>query len=289
MGKRGVRITDYPIDPRPRWGHGLPSHPELTRTIEQGRDAYATLLDSFADIREVLHAIPREPSAALAGTPYWNNIWFSALDAVALVGLLLRREPARYVEIGGGHSTMFARHAVEVGSLSTAIVSLDPEPRMEIDALCDEVIRAPLESSDLSMFERLAPGDVLFFDGSHRVLTNSDVTVFFLEVLPRLEPGVLVHVHDIFLPWDYPPSWSNHFYSEQYLLASMLLIGHRDFTITLPNFYVCQDAELGEIVRSLFEAPAGTLGIPFLYPGVPGDVTGVSFWLESTNGRRRDP
>ena len=69
----------------------------------------------------------------------------------------------------------------------------------------------------------------------------------------------------------------------------MLLTPQRGFTITLPNFYVCHDAELGEIVRSLFEAPAGALDIPFLYPGVPGDVTGVSFWLESTNGSRLEP
>jgi hypothetical protein len=77
---------------------------------------------------------------------------------------------------------------------------LDPEPRAQIDALCDTSIRRRLEDCDLSMFDQLEAGDILFFDGSHRVFTNSDVTVFFLELMPRLKPGVIVHIHDIFLP-----------------------------------------------------------------------------------------
>ena len=98
---------------------------------------------------------------------------------------------------------MFARHAIRTGNLKTTIMSIDPKPRAEIDSLCDRVMRLPLELCDLNLFRELEPGDILFFDGSHRIFANSDVTVFFIEVLPRLKPGVLVHVHDIFLPADY--------------------------------------------------------------------------------------
>jgi len=73
-----------------------------------------------------------------------------------------------------------------------------------------------------------------------------------------------------------------HLYSEQYLLGAMLLSGEPIFRVVLPNFYVCQDAELAAIVLEVFRAPAGAQDIPFLYPGVPGDVPGVSFWLETT-------
>jgi hypothetical protein len=281
-GVSALEITDYPVRPRPRWGHGLPGHPELTRELERGRAGYSALLHRFSAHRVALHAIPYEPDPVDPTRPFWNNIWFSALDAASLFALLLERASARYFEIGSGHSTMFARHAIDVGALETTITSLDPEPRAAIDALCDEVLRTPLETCDTSMFETLVAGDVLFFDGSHRVLTNSDVTTFFLDVLPRLAPGILVHLHDIFWPWDYPPEWSVHLYSEQYLVGAMLLFGKPRFRVVLPNFYVCQDAELAAIVREVFRAPAGARDIPFLYPGVPGDVPGVSFWLETT-------
>ncbi len=71
-----------------------------------------------------------------------------------------------------------------------------PQPRNQIDQLADRVVRAPLESIDLRVFDELAENDILFLDSSHRALQNSDVTTFFLEVLPRLRPGVIVHVHE---------------------------------------------------------------------------------------------
>src|ERR1700733_3021445 len=103
--------------------------------------------------------------------------------------MLVRSAPARYMEIGSGYSTRFARHAIQTVGLSTVIASLDPKPRAGIDALCDTVIRRRLEEADLAVFDQLEAGDILFFDGTHRALTNSDVTVFFLELLPRLKPG----------------------------------------------------------------------------------------------------
>src|SRR5262249_38681185 len=148
-------------------------------------------------------------------------------------------------------------------------------PRTEIDALCDQVIRRSLEDCDLAMFDALTPGDVLFFDGSHRVFTNSDVTVFFFEVLPRLNPGVLVHVHDIFWPWDYPPHWNERLYAEQYLLGAMLLCDKWPFRVVLPNMYICLDAELGSHVRKVLQFKGENA--PFYYPNAQGDIPGVSF------------
>jgi len=283
-----VEINDYPVRPRPRWGHGLPAHPLLAMQLERERTAFSGLLQGFLAHREALHAIPyaRDPTAP--ARPFWDNIWFSALDAASLVALLLDRAPARYFEIGSGHSTMFARYAVNAGGLPTIITSLDPEPRAAIDALCDEVFRGSLEASDPRVFDTLMAGDVLFFDGSHRVFTNSDVTAFFFDVLPRLAPGVLVHIHDIFWPWDYPPSWNEHFYSEQYLLGAMLLSAQPPLHVVLPNFFVCNDGELSAIVRDLFHGHSGTVDIPFFYPGVPRNVPGVSFWLETTSLPRLD-
>ena len=104
--------------------------------------------------------------------------------------------------------------------------------------------------------------------------------MFFLEVLPRLAPGVLVHVHDIFLPCDYPAAWTARLYSEQYLLAAMLLGMTSTFRVVLPNYFVCSDPDLGLRVREIFRAPAGP-DIPFHYTNA-GNTPGVSFWIMTT-------
>ena len=76
---------------------------------------------------------------------------------------------------------------------------------------------------------------MLFIDSSHRSFTNSDVTAFYLDILPRLKSGVLIHIHDVFLPYDYPPEWSDRFYNEQYLLACVLLTRNPAYEIQLAN------------------------------------------------------
>jgi hypothetical protein len=109
---------------------------------------------------------------------------------------------------------------------------------------------------------------------------NSDVTVFFLEVIQRLKPGVLVHIHDIFLPADYPPDWSQSLFAEQYMLAAMLLCGAPPFKVIFPSYFVCSDPALGVSARALL----GALGIPFDYPNA-GRTLPSSFWLEITSAR----
>jgi hypothetical protein len=268
----------YPVSPRPRWGFGQPVHPAMRDVLERSRPTYERCIDDLGRHRDALYAVPMAGSAA--GThPFWNNVWFSCLDAASLVSLLLTHRPKRYLEIGSGHSTRFARHAISWGKLSTEVISIDPQPRAEIDGICDRVVRAPLEDCDLGIFDCLSPGDILFFDGSHRVFTNSDATVLFFEVLPRLPPGVLVHLHDIFLPADYPPAWNGRLYSEQYLLGAMLLCPARPFRILLPNFFCCTDERMGARVRSIFEARPYQ-SVPFLYEN-GADIPGVSFWMET--------
>ncbi len=268
----------YPVSPRPRWGHGLPVHARIEAVLERHRAAYEDALAALARHRSALHAIPHDPDPFRPG-PYWNNIFFSTLDAASLVGFLLSRQPRRYLEIGSGHSTLFARYAIAHGCLQTSLASIDPNPRANIDTLCDHVVRRPLEECDLAIFDELAPGDILFLDGSHRVFTNSDVTVFFLEIMPRLRPGVLIHLHDIFLPADYTPAWNRRLYSEQYLLGAMLLCAAPPFSVVLPNYFVCSDADLSARVRALFRNDARP-DIPFWYNNGAG-MPGVSFWIET--------
>ena len=91
----------------------------------------------------------------------------------------------------------------------------------------------------------------MFVDNSHRLVTNSDATVVLLELLPRLPGGVLVGIHDIVLPHDYPPGWNERFYSEQYSLAAFDLGGHMGYRIELAAYYCNHDAELAATLAPL--------------------------------------
>jgi hypothetical protein len=189
------------------------------------------------------------------------------------------RRPARYFEIGSGNSTKIAALARKRFRLATTITSIDPHPRDDVDALCDHLIREPVEELDPERFSELRQGDILFIDNSHRSFMNSDATVCFLDVLPRLESGVIVHVHDIFWPKDYPPHWANRHYSEQYLLASWLLAGGERLRVLLPNAFV-SEAHSCQAALNLLWSRQGLGEMRAHARKHLADVEGVSFWCE---------
>lgn len=259
---------DYPVTPRPRWGHGAPPHPVLHTRFEAERSRYRRVLRRILRYRDDLARIPVTPGED-ATQPCWSNGWLPGHDAAALYAFLADADPQLYLEIGSGNSTKFARRAIVDHGLRTRVVSIDPSPRAEIDAICDEVVREPAETVDLSLYGRLRKGDVLFVDNSHRCLQNSDATALFLDVLPVLPRGVLVGVHDVYLPEDYPPVWADRFYSEQYVLAAFLLAPRAAVDVVLPGWFASRDPELAAVLDPLWGVPALT--------GV--ERHGTAFWL----------
>jgi hypothetical protein len=269
-----ILIDDYPYRPQPRR-----SHKSLAQVIASGRERYRATLNSFLKFAEDLRRIPLLPDRATPQSPHWQNDWLPPLDAISIYCMIAANRPSVYLEIGSGYSTKFARRAAQTHSPNTRIVSIDPMPRAEIDAICDDVLRSPLEDADLAVFNRLRPGDILFIDSSHRAFQNSDVTVFFTEVLPTLAPGVIYGIHDIFLPFDYGeptlpeesagrrlpeprPSVAARFaafvpryYNEQYMLASYLLGGAGGDEIILPCAWVSSCASLIEILDPIWSNP----------------------------------
>jgi hypothetical protein len=294
-----VVISDYPYQPESRYGHGRPSHALLHQILDADRQHYRAVLEGIRELEpyflEValdepappeppapesaeaeLPAAAAEPAPPLTD-PVWRNPFLPGYDAAALWWFLKQERPHLYLEVGSGNSTRFARHVVRRHNLPTRIVSIDPHPRAAIDALCDEVIRQPVERVDLEIFDQLRRGDILFLDHSHRAFMGSDATVTFLDILPRLQPGVLVQIHDIYLPWDYPPDWTDRYFNEQYLLACMLLAPQPPFDVELPVVFTSTDPDLREILKPLWTLPYfGEIGVH----GVPQFAEhGVSFWL----------
>jgi len=271
VGERRVVVLDHPVKPVSRYRYPDQGHEELNALLSERTDDYAELLARFLPFREALSVIPADPSANPL-EPNWRNEWQPPLDGIALYCLLRLHKPRRYFEIGSGVSTQFVRRAVEDGDSSTLIVSIDPKPRQDIDQLCDRVHRQPLEDVDLAVFDELEAGDVLFFDGTHRAFMNSDVTVFFLEVLPRLPAGVLIGIHDIYLPFDYPDDVAERYYSEQYVLGTRLLAQGRAAHIVLPTAFVAANP-IDHPSLSQFEAMLGER--------ITKPLKGSSFWLRT--------
>lgn len=250
-------------------------HPRLLEIISRDDNTYREQLKMLATYASDLKTVARTDVDPLA--PTWPNPYFFGLDALALYGFIRDRRPKRYVEIGSGFSTRFAARAKRDGSTGTQITSIDPTPRTEVEALCDRRIKSPLELVDLSTFEELEPGDVILMDGSHRVFTGSDTTVFFLEVLPRLATGVLVGVHDIWLPLDYPPEWTSYHFSEHYLMGALLLGEPEWIRPVLACSHVTHDARLSMELEGVWSE----LGLTGL------DRLGLAYWFEIA--RERDP
>src|SRR5262249_51799095 len=125
--------------------------------------------------------------------PYWNNGYFSGDDARVAYALVRAHRPAAIVEIGSGNSTKFFRKAIADGYTRTKLVSIDPEPRSEISRIADTVLKQSVLDADMRLFAAMSANDLLFLDGSHLTFNGTDTAHFFLEVLPAIKPGVLVH------------------------------------------------------------------------------------------------
>jgi predicted O-methyltransferase YrrM len=256
-------------DFRPRWGYGRPSHAGLRAMFQEHNDDYREVIAGIRRLAPFLSAIPREFQHN-SPEPGWLGGAINALDLAVLYYFVEHHRPKTYLEIGSGLTTLFARRAIRDHKLPTRVVSIDPEPRSSIDAVCDQVVRDGMETVDPAIFARLEPGDIVFMDGSHRCFMNSDVTVFMLDVMPLLKPGVIVHVHDILLPDDYPDSFKNWYWNEQYLLAVYLLAAKQRIRTLMPVAFVSSDPEL----QPLLSPPILDFG-----PQNPYIQTGGSFWF----------
>lgn len=263
-----VGVPYPPASNTPRWGYQAAPNAPLLSLLSGQHERFEAVRDAMGAYADDLMRIERE--ATVATEPSWWNSFLPALDSAAIYTFLRDRNPALYLEIGSGNTTKFAARAKRDAGLSTRIVSIDPHPRTEIDTLCDRVLRSGLEVADHSVFDELAPGDIVFLDGSHTSFMNSDVPVFFMELLPRIPEGVLVGVHDVYLPDDYPQDIADRYYTEQYVLAAYLLGGDR-LTTEFPAAYVSRYLPASPKLAPLFASP-NLRGV---------DTHGVAYWFTS--------
>jgi len=241
-----------------------PVYAEIEALLRAAAPQFAQVLQRIAAYDAALRAIAQPQPAGQAPGPRFDQSWFPTLDAAACYAILRDTRPRRVVEVGSGHSTRFIARAMQDGGYDCTITCIDPQPRASLRGLPVDFRPGIAQTADPAIYAALQAGDVLFIDSSHILMPGTDVDFLFSRVLPRLPAGVLLHVHDIFLPDDYPRSWLWRGYNEQQLLPPMLMAGWQPL---FASHYAA--TRMADMVKA---GPVGRL--PFSAEALP-----ASIWL----------
>jgi len=209
---------------------------------------------------------------------YLNNNSFSYGCAATLYCMIRHKKPKRVLETGSGFSSLIIHQALKVNKKEGhrgAHFVVDPFPCEQIQSgiiTPNKLYTIGAEETDLAVFTQLEDGDILFIDSSHQAKIGSDVNFLFLEVLPRLKKGVIIHVHDINFPYDYPKSYAlnesfRQFWTEQYLLQALLIYSSA-FKILLSMDYLMREKK-----KDFSKA------FSYYNPKINTSISG-SFWME---------
>lgn len=188
----------------------------------------------------------------------FNNTSFESGDAETLYYFVRGCKPNKIVEIGAGQSSLLIHAALRLndseGKHGEHII-IEPYENPWLEKLGARVIRERVELVDFSVFQSLRAGDILFIDSSHVVRAQNDCVFEYTELLPSLSSGVVVHVHDIFTPFDYPDEWLNKdfkLWAEQYVLEALLINGN-DWEVLAPLNWLSQEYDAFKTLCPFFE------------------------------------
>lgn len=195
--------------------------------IDMNRSRQLELLEKFTEFYADFQPAENQVPDRL----YWyNNPMFGFSDAFSLYGIFRTFRPARVLEIGSGYSSALMLDLSREFLPHTRFTFVDPYSTTIGKVLANhpeghyELIREQAQDLDLVVFRELNENDVLFIDTSHVVKIGSDLSVIFFAILPSLKPGVLVHIHDIYYPWEYPVGMvmEGRTYNEVYFVRAFL-------------------------------------------------------------------
>jgi len=209
----------------------------------------AKSLDFLTQLKPFAHELTSFPIEKPPGVDYWfRNFAYEDFDAISLYTIIRHLKPKRVIEVGCGFSSRVTslacrKNQSEGHPVESLFIEPYPSESLGDFKLCGKLLVEKVEDVPLSTFKSLEAGDILFIDTTHIVKTQSDCCYELLEILPILNPGVWIHVHDIFTPYDYPEEWLiDHLrsFNEQYFLEAILSNG-KGFEIKLPLFCLWKD------------------------------------------------
>ena len=199
---------------------------------------------------------------------FLNNLAFDNVDALNYYSIIRHFKPKTIIEIGSGQSTKIAAQA-SLLNRNTKLISIEPYPQQILVKGFPglrKLVTKKVEDVNITTFKKLNKNDILFIDSSHVLSTGGDVVYEFLQILPQLKQGVIIHVHDIFFPFDYPIPWimdEKRFWTEQYLVQAILMYS-KGFKVLLANNYLCYKYK--NQLRKI-------------YPNIP-HISGGSLWIQ---------
>lgn len=279
LRRSGVRAA-APTWPAGHYYSPLPSHADIDRWsgrsagdlldvpgVDLGVERQIALAGELAPIMESFDF----PARATAGRRYWHdNDFFCLPDALVLGALMCRSHTKRVIEIGSGFSSACMLDVNEIHlDKCVDFTFVEPFPHDRLTPLLErgeagsvELLAEPVQTLDPATFDVLDAGDILLIDSSHVSKYGSDVNYLFLEVLPRLRHGVLVHVHDVGPRFEYPIAWVRKLWgwNEAYLLRAFLAFND-EFEILLHPALLMADetlaARLPDVLRDA--GPGGSI------------------------------
>jgi predicted O-methyltransferase YrrM len=206
---------------------------------------------------------------------YYENPFFAHGDGIVLHCMLRMVRPRRLIEVGSGFSSalILETNARYLGGRCQCTF-IEPSPDQLLGLTHEkshgnyDLLAAPVQDVDAAIFSTLRAGDILFIDSSHVAKAGSDVTYLLFEVLPRLRRGVLVHLHDIFWPFEYPREWlyEGRSWNEDYLVRA-LLTGNKHLQVVWFNHYLwtwCRE-EIGRSLPGWLRHSGGSLWLRVAY------------------------
>lgn len=249
-------------------------------TIELDVEGQLALLKRIHDrYREEYNSFPLHASGASRPREYYvKNGFFESVDGEVLYSIIRDRRPDRVIEVGSGFSTWLIAEALKRNDDDATHTVVDPHPGFVREAFPDiEIIPERVQDIPLSLFESLASDDVFFIDSSHVLTIESDVRYEYLEVVPALSEGVLIHLHDIFLPREYPREWittKRWFWNEQYLAKALLLFNDA-LNVVWSSHHMHRTYP--DLLAEAFESYAA-IGAEYEHKEIHGIPS--SFWIE---------
>ncbi len=218
--------------------------------INMGDERQLDLLRSFVSMyKDEYDSFPHERDDVKYPYEYFvNNRRFESVDGEVLYSMIRYFKPKRIYEVGSGYSTYLMAQAImknksENKDYKAELVVIDPYPDSVIKngfPGLSGISQKKVQDVPVSEFEKLGENDILFIDSSHVLTIGSDVQYEYLEIIPRLKKGVIVHLHDIFLPAEYPKDWVKkeyRFWNEQYVLQAFMAF-NESFEVLLAASYL---------------------------------------------------
>lgn len=232
---------------------------DYLNSVSENTPVYTEVLDLMVakqpSFREFINAISSNQNYFGAfgqgrPNPDWLSRWISPLDGAAIYTGITEFKPRRIVEVGSGNTTHFMVRAIVDHSMDTTVTCIDPSPRIDVSGLPVDLKRRVLSLDDLTLVKSLKENDILFIDSSHILQQGFDLDILLNRFLPALNPGVILHFHDIFLPYSYPEKWASFRFNEQNALIGWILSGYLDVLFSSHYVYSDMASDLQEATQA---------------------------------------